>query len=52
MRNISIPKFTELNEEFIELVNTNYRISLNKILTVEQNIYDLKEDIVVNFVKT
>lgn len=52
VRSISIPKFTELNEEFIELVNTNYRISLNKILTVEQNIYDLKEDITVNFVKT
>lgn len=52
VRSISIPKFTELNEEFIELVNTNYRISLNKILTVEQNTYDLKEDIVVSFVKT
>lgn len=52
VRSISIPKFTELNEEFIELVNTNYRISLNKILTVEQNIYDLKEDIIVSFIKS
>lgn len=52
VRNISIPKFTELDEEFIELINTNYRISLNKVLIVEQNIYDLKEDIVVSFVKT
>lgn len=52
VRSISIPKFTELNEEFIELVNTNYRISLNKILTVDADGYDLKEDIQVNFVKT
>lgn len=52
IRSISIPKFTELDEEFIELVNTNYRISLNKILTVDTDGYDLKEDIVVNFVKT
>lgn len=52
VRNISIPKFTELNEEFIELVNTNYRISLNKILTVDADGYDLKEDITVNFIKT
>ena len=52
VRSISIPKFTELNEEFIELVNTNYRISLNKLLTVDADGYDLKEDIQVNFVKT
>ena len=52
VRSISIPKFTELNEEFIELVNTNYRISLNKILTVDTDGYDLAEDITVNFVKT
>lgn len=52
VRSISISKFTELNEEFIELVNTNYRISLNKILTVDTDGYDLREDITVNFVKT
>lgn len=52
VRSISIPKFTELNEEFIELVNTNYRVSLNKILTVDTDGYDLREDITVNFVKT
>lgn len=52
VKNISIPKFTELNEEFIELVNTNYRISLNKILIVDEDGYDLKEDITVTFIKS
>ena len=51
-RNISIPKFTELNEEFIELVNKNYRISLNKLLTSDVDGYDLKDDITVNFLLT
>jgi len=52
VRSISIPKFTELDEELIELVNTNYRISLNKILTVEQDVYNLAEDIQVSFIKS
>lgn len=52
IRSISIPKFTELNEEFIELVNTNYRISLNKILVADTDGYNLKEDIIVSFIKS
>lgn len=52
IRSISIPRFTELNEEFIELINTNYRISLNKILVIDTDGYNLREDIQITFIKS
>jgi len=46
---ISIDKFTELNEEYIKILDTNARISLNKLLVAEPDGYDLKEDLSVTF---
>lgn len=50
IKNISITKFTELNDEYIEILNPNYRISLNKNLFIDSDSYNLKEDITVSFV--
>lgn len=47
---ISIDQFTELNEEYIEVLDTNARISLNKLLVTEADGYNLKEDVSANFV--
>lgn len=46
---VSLTKFTELNTEYMELVDTNSRISLAKTLTVEADGYNLKEDIAIDF---
>lgn len=46
---VSIPHFTELNEEYLELSDDNSRISLAKSLVLQADGYELKEDIQVNF---
>lgn len=51
IKGISIDKFTELNEEYIEIVDSNARIGLNKILQSEANGYNLIDDVVISFVK-
>lgn len=51
VKGISIDKFTELNEEYIEIVDSNARIGLNKILQAEPNGYDLIDDVIISFVK-
>ena len=47
---ISIDEFTELNEEYIDVLDNNARISLNKLLVAEADGYNLKEDISSNFI--
>lgn len=49
VNSISIEKFTELDEEYIEILDSNARISLNKILVSESDGYNLNDDILVNF---
>lgn len=51
VKNVSIPKFTNLNEEYMEVINTNERVSLNKILIATNDGYDLLEDVTVTFTK-
>ena len=51
VKGISIDQFTELNEEYIEIVDTNARIGLNKILQSEPNGYTLIDDVVISFIK-
>lgn len=46
---VSLTKFTELNTEYMALVDTNTRISLSKTLSVESDGYNLKEDIAIDF---
>lgn len=46
---ISLEQTLDINTEYIELVDRNSRLSLNKILTTEIDGYKLKEDISVNF---
>lgn len=46
---ISLSQFTQLNAEYIELVDPNSRISLSKTLSVESDGYNLKEDIAIDF---
>ncbi len=50
IESVSMSQFTELNEEYIEILNTNCRIGLNKLLTSDTSGYDLVEDIVVSFI--
>ena len=47
---ISLEKFTELNEEYLEVLDSNARISLNKLLVTEADGYNLQEDITITFV--
>lgn len=47
---VSLDKFTELNEEYIDILDQNSRVSLNKLLVTEADGYNLKEDISVNFI--
>lgn len=47
---VSISKFTELNEEYIEILDKSAKISINKLLTTEPDGYNLIEDITVIFV--
>ena len=44
-------QFTELNEEYIEIVDTNARVGLNKILQSEPNGYNLIDDVIISFIK-
>lgn len=46
---ISIPNFTELDEEYMEILDTNSRISIAKTLVLEANGYNLTEDITIRF---
>jgi hypothetical protein len=46
---VSLTRFTELDTEYMELVDRNSRISLAKILSVEADGYNLKEDIAIDF---
>lgn len=46
---VSLTKFTELNTEYMELTDSNSRVSLAKTLTVESDGYNLKEDIAIDF---
>jgi len=46
---ISIDSFTELDEEYIEILDSNARISLNKLLVSKADGYDIQDDIQVSF---
>lgn len=46
---ISLTQFTELNTEYMELVDSNTRISVGKLLVVEADGYHLTEDIALDF---
>ncbi len=46
---VSIEQFTELNEEYIEVLDSNARVSLNKLLVSESDGYSVKDDVLVNF---
>lgn len=48
---VSIERFTELNEEYMEIVNSNARLSFDKTLVIEGSDYNIVDDIVVNFIK-
>lgn len=50
VNSLSIDEFTELNEEYIDVLDSNARVSLNKLLVTEPDGYNLKEDVSVNFV--
>lgn len=47
---LSIDKFTELNEEYIEIDGAGSRIGLDKVLTVDPKGYDLKESVTIEFI--
>lgn len=49
VESVSISQFTELNAEYIQLLDTNSRVSLKKTLTLEAAGYQLQEDIKVSF---
>lgn len=46
---ISIPNFTELDEEYIEILDINSRLSIAKTLVLEADGYNLTEDITTRF---
>lgn len=46
---ISVSKFTDMNEEYMEVIDTNSRISINKVLAMEADGYNLTEDVTVRF---
>lgn len=46
---VSIDKFTTIDREYIELVDINSRISINKILTNEPDGYNLRDDVTIVF---
>lgn len=48
---IVITKFTELDAEYIEILDKNARIGINKKLILEANVYDIKEDVDIVFEK-
>jgi hypothetical protein len=47
---VSLDNFTELDEEYIQVLDENARISLNKLLVDETGSYNLVDDVTVNFV--
>lgn len=49
IKSISISKFTELNKEYIEILDKNGKIGLRKILINDPDGYNLKEDITISF---
>lgn len=49
---LNFTQFTELDEEYMTIVDKNARISLNKKLTVESDGYNLAEDITITFMMT
>lgn len=46
---MSIDQFTELNSEYIEILDTNGRVTIEKVLINEPNGYVLKENIDISF---
>jgi len=46
---VGLEKFTELNEDYIEILDNNSRISVDKELIVEMDGYDIKDKVTVNF---
>lgn len=46
---VAIPKFTELNEEYLVITSPNSRLTIKKQLVYETGRYNLKEDVIVNF---
>lgn len=46
---ISLPVFTELNEEYMEILDINSRLSIAKALVLEADGYNLTEDITIHF---
>lgn len=46
---VSIDRFTTIDREYIELVDINSRISINKIITNEPDGYNLRDDVTIVF---
>lgn len=46
---ISIPNFTELDEEYLEILDRNSRLSIAKTLILEADGYTLTEDVAIRF---
>lgn len=51
VENITIRNFTNIDVDYIEIINNNSYIGLNKKLVLENNKYNLKEDITIKFLK-
>lgn len=49
VESVSISKFTETNSEYLELLDTNGRLSLRKKLVIEPGGYNLVDDINITF---
>lgn len=49
VESVSISKFTEINSEYLELLDNNGRLSLRKKLVVEPGGYNLVDDINITF---
>ena len=50
VNSVSLDRFTELNEEYLEILNSNARISLSKVLSVDSSGYDIRDDVNVSFI--
>lgn len=46
---VAFDLFTEINSEYMEVVDSNSRLSIDKVLVANANGYELKENIDVNF---
>lgn len=51
VKSINFIKFTDVAESYIEILDKNARVSLKKLLVVNNNYYDIKEDVKINFIK-